>query len=269
MVEVSRERPRLRTHWGATIAAALAAAFFCAAGPAQAADDAKAILKAMTDYVASQKVISLTYDSSIEVVTPAVEKIQFTSSGDLLLSRPDKVRATRSGGYASVQLVSDGRTVTLYGENIDSYAQAEAPDSFDKLVDAMRTRLGAELPGADLLLADAFNALSADVIEAKHIGQGVVDGVECEHLAFRNMETDWQLWVEVGAKPIPHKYVITTKGTTGAPQYTLVIRNWKTDVQPAADAFVFKPKASAKKVDFKALAALDEIPPGRTEGASQ
>ncbi len=268
MVEVSRERPRLRTHWSATIAAVLAAAFFGAAGSAQA-DDAKAILKAMTDYVASQKVVSLTYDSSIEVVTPAVEKIQFTSSGDLLLSRPDKVRATRSGGYASVQLVSDGRTVTLYGENVDAYAQAEAPGSFDKLVDLMRTRLGAELPGADLLLADAFNALSADVIEAKHIGQGVVDGVECEHLAFRNMDTDWQLWVEIGPKPIPHKYVITSKGTAGAPQYTLVIRNWKTDVQPAADAFVFKPQASAKKVEFKDLRALDEVPPSRTEGANQ
>ncbi len=268
MVEVSRERPRLRARRSATIAAALAAALFCAAAPAQA-DDAKAILKAMTDYVASQKVISLTYDSSIEVVTPAVEKIQFTSSGELLLSRPDKVRATRSGGYASVQLVSDGKTVTLYGENLDAYAQAEAPESFDKLVELMRTRLGAELPGADLLLASSFEALSADVIEAKHIGRGVVDGVECEHLAFRNVDADWQIWIEVGPKPIPHKYVITSKATAGAPEYTLVIRNWKTDVQPGADAFVFKPNASAKKVDFKALASLDEVPQGTTNGAGQ
>ncbi len=38
----------------------------------------------------------------------------------------------------------------------------------------------------------------ADVLEAKHMGHGVIDGVECDHLAFRNFDTDWQLWVEVG-----------------------------------------------------------------------
>jgi hypothetical protein len=247
---------------------AVAAALVGFAIPAQA-DDAKAVLRSMTDYVASQKTISLTYDSSIEIVTPTVEKIQFTSSGDLLLSRPDKIRATRSGGYAHVLLVSDGKTVTLYGEDLNAYAQAEAPASIDKLVDVLRTRFGTELPGADLLLAASYEALSADVIEAKHIGRGIVEGVECEHLAFRTMDTDWQIWIEVGPKPIPHKYVITSKATAGAPEYALVIRSWKTDVQPAADAFVFKPSPGAKKVDFAALGPLDEVPPGMQEGMNQ
>ena len=70
------------------------------------------------------------------------------------------------------------------------------------------------------------------------IGKGVIDGVECDHLAFRNLETDWQIWIESGAKPIPRKYVITSKGIGEAPQYTLRIKDWKTEV--AADAFAFK-----------------------------
>ena len=86
------------------------------------------------------------------------------------------------------------------------------------------------IPGADLLLGNVYETLSADVIEAKHIGLGVINGVECEHLAFRNQDVDWQLWVQVGAKPIPCKYVITSKAVGMAPQYTLVIRDWKTDV---------------------------------------
>ena len=40
----------------------------------------------------------------------------------------------------------------------------------------------------------------ANVIDAKHIGRGVIDGVECEHLAFRNLDTDWQIWIEAGAR---------------------------------------------------------------------
>jgi hypothetical protein len=45
----------------------------------------------------------------------------------------------------------------------------------------------------------------AGVREAKYIGRGIIDRRECEHLAFRNHDTDWQLWVEVGEKPIPRK----------------------------------------------------------------
>jgi hypothetical protein len=99
------------------------------------------------------------------------------------------------------------------------------------------------------------------VIDAKHIGLGVIDGVECEHLAFRNLDVDWQVWIEAGARPIPRKYVITSKAVTGGPQYTLQVKDWKTD--PAtADAFTFKPPAAAKKVDFKELADIDEVPAG-------
>src|SRR5712692_6349346 len=53
------------------------------------------ILKAMSDYVTSQKTLSVTYDSDVEVITPALQKIQFTSSGQVQLSRPDKLRAAR------------------------------------------------------------------------------------------------------------------------------------------------------------------------------
>jgi hypothetical protein len=263
------ERSYFRASRGGPIVTTLAAAaLVCAVVPASA-DDTNAILKAMTSYVAGQKTISLSFDSSIEVVTPQLEKIQFASSGELSLSRPDKVRATRTGGYADIELVSDGKTATLYGKNINAYAQSSAPASIDDLVELLRSKLGAEIPGADLLLASSYDALTEDVIEGKHIGRGVVDGVECEHLAFRNMETDWQLWVEVGARPIPHKYVITSKAVAGAPQYTLVIRNWKTDVQPGADAFAFKPSGDAKKVDFAALSNLDEVPPGVPEGVKK
>jgi hypothetical protein len=238
-----------------------ATALACIAGPVKA-DDTNDILKAMTSYVASQKTISLSFDSAIEVVTPEVEKIQFASSGTLVLSRPDKLHATRTGGYADVELVYDGKTATLYGRNLNAYAQADAPASIDDMVDMLRAKLGADLPGVDLLLAASYDVLTEGVIDGKHIGRGVVDGVECEHLAFRNADTDWQLWVEVGAKPIPHKYVITSKAVAGAPEYTLVIKNWKTDEQPAADAFEFKPKPDAKKVDFAAMSGLDEVPPG-------
>jgi hypothetical protein len=173
------------------------------------ADDAARILRAMSDYVASQKTISVAFDSDIEVITPDLQKIQFTSSGQLLLSRPDKLRVGRTGGYADVELVFDGKTVTAYGKHLNAFAQVDSAGSTDQLVDRLRNEFSMEAPGADLLLSRAYDELMTDVLDAKHIGPGVIDGVECEHLAFRNQDTDWQIWVEVGPRPIPHKYVIT------------------------------------------------------------
>ena len=236
---------------------------------AQKSDDATRILKSMSDYVASQKTISLTYDSDVEVITSEVEKIQFTSSGKVLLNRPDKIRASRTGGYADVEIVFDGKTVSATGKNINAYTQFESAGSIDQLIAKLRGMNLIAAPGADLLGSRIFDDLMADVIVAKHIGQGVVDGVECEHLAFRNLEIDWQLWVEVGARPIPRKYVITSKGVGGAPQYTLRIKEWKTDVPIGADAFVFAPPQGANKVALDALTNIDEIPHGVATGAKK
>jgi hypothetical protein len=237
--------------------------------PARAEDSAAQILKSMSDYVSSQQSISLTFNSDIEVITPEIQKIQFASSGKLVLQRPDKLRANRTGGYTDVEIVFDGNTVTVLGKNIKAYAQSEVSGDVDKLVDVLRDQYSLEFPGADLLLSNPYKVLMADVLEAKHIGQGVVDGVQCEHLAFRNQDTDWQLWVEVGDHPIPRKFVITSKATAAAPQYTLLIKDWKTDAEIGADAFAFQPPAEAKKVELKALRNIDEVPPGVIKGETE
>jgi hypothetical protein len=193
-----------------------------------------------------------------------MEKIQFNSSGTLLLSRPNKVHATRTGGYTDIELFFDGKAVTLYGKNINGYLQMDAPGSIDQLIDTLRSK-GAALPAADLLESNVYDTVMPDVISAKHIGEGVVGGVECEHLAFRQQNVDWQLWVAKGAKPIPCKLVITSKDVGGAPQYTMVVRDWKTDVPADDAAFTFNPPSGSKKLGQDALADLDELPKGTPE----
>jgi hypothetical protein len=237
--------------------------------PALAEDDAARILKAMADYTAGQKSISATFDSDIEVITPELQKLQFTSSGQMRLDRPDKLRIKRTGGYTDVDMVFDGKMLSLYGNNAKSYVQADLAGTVDQLIDLLQSTSGGAMPGTDLLLTNSFDELMANVIDARHIGQGVIDGVECEHLAFRGVDTDWQIWIESGARPIPRKYVITSKTLAGAPQYSLKIKDWKSDVPADADTFVFKPPADAKKVDLNALAMMefDEVPPSTAPGA--
>ena len=231
--------------------------------------DAKAILKAMSDYVGRQQTIQLTFDSDIEIITPQLEKIQFTNSGEALVKRPNKMSAHRVGGYADVTMFFDGKTVSIYGKHINGYAQFDAPGSVDDLIHALREGHGVAMPGADLLLSNSYDLLVADVQESKHIGRGVIDGLECDHLAFRNFDTDWQIWVQVGEQPIPRKLVITSKTLNSAPQYTLRVKQWKTGMKPSPEVFAFTPPAGAQVLDHNALIELDELPPGAPQGGSQ
>src|SRR6516164_6544050 len=104
-----------------------------AAGPALAqADDANKILKAMSDYLGGQKNFSASFDSDLEVITPQIEKIQFASSGQLEISRPDKFHGIRIGGYADVEITFDGKTATIYGKHANGYVQVSVPGSVDQ-----------------------------------------------------------------------------------------------------------------------------------------
>lgn len=227
------------------------------------------LLKTMTDYVSTQSLISAALDTDIEVITPELQKIQFASSSKLHLSRPDKLRVERTGGYADVELVFDGTSLTLHGKHNKIFARQNAPGTTDQLIEKMRTELSIQAPGADLLLTNAYEALTADVIDAKYIGHGVIGGIECDHLAFRNEDTDWQIWIERGSTPIPRKLVITSKAVTAAPQYTLVIRDWATDAKFSPDTFSFKAPDDAKELAISELRDLDEVPAGVVKGEPQ
>ena len=231
--------------------------------------DPKAILKAMSDYVSSQSTIELTFDSDIEVITPQLEKLQFASSSETLVSRPDKLRAHRVGGHADVSLAFDGKTVRIYSKSLDGYAQVEAPGTLDNLFEALRAGHGVALPFADLLTSNPYAILIAGVEEAKYMGRGIIDGVTCEHLAFRNFDTDWQIWVEAGDRPVPRKMVITSKTMAAAPQYSIRVKAWKTGVTPAPDAFTIVPPPTAKRLDPNALADLDELPQDAPKGGAK
>ena len=155
-----------------TLAALLTVAAGVASVSAAHADEAtaKSLFKAMSDYLAGQKAISLEYDSNLEIITTQKEKIGIASSGTVTLNRPDKVRATRTGGFADVELVFDGKTLTMLVKNENAYAQAEEPGTIDHLVDELRDKYHRPVPAADLLMSDPYQQLIPLVVEAKDQG---------------------------------------------------------------------------------------------------
>jgi hypothetical protein len=209
---------------------------------------AKSLFKAMSDYMAAQKAISLEYDSTLEVVAGQDQKLAVASSGTVTLNRPDKLHATRTGGFANVELVFDGKTLTVLDRNANASAQVDAAGTIDRLVDELRDKYHRPMPAADLLMSDPYSELMPLVVDAKDLGSGVIRGLECDHLAFRTEDVDWQIWIAQGDRPYPCRYVITSKKVAGSPQYTIDVRTWKTGAE-VASAFRVEIPAGAKKLN--------------------
>ena len=93
--------------------------------------DAKRLLKAMSDYTASQKAISFGFDATLEVITNDNQKLALASSGNITLNRPNKIRATRAGGHADIEMLFDGNTLTLFGSGANLYTQISVPGTID------------------------------------------------------------------------------------------------------------------------------------------
>jgi hypothetical protein len=123
MEKLSRKIREVFVAGVSALALTLVAGIATSPGAVAGEEEAKALLKAMTDYMAAQKAISFDFDAILEVVTEDKQKLALASSGAVALSRPDKIRARRSGGFADIETVFDGTTKESYGTADSSCAR--------------------------------------------------------------------------------------------------------------------------------------------------
>ncbi len=232
-------------------------------GARAAEADAMALLKGMTSYVSAQQELSFRFDADLEVVTSDQQRLTLASSGSVSLDRPGRIRFSRSSGFADLESVFDGSTFTLLGKNANVYMQVPIKGSLETLVDELKDKYRRPLPAADLLLPKAYAELTEGVTDVKDLGSGVVGGVECDHLAFRKKDVDFQIWIAQGDRPYPCRYVITSRTVPGSPQYSIQVSDWKTGSAAVGQNFSFVPPAGARAIshdELKTIKSMGELP---------
>jgi hypothetical protein len=236
----------------AAIAAVAGLSLAVLAQPAGIAPEAKQLLKASTDFLAGQKQFSADTRNTLEVVLKSGQKVEFNHTAQQSVQRPNKLRAERTGDLVNQVFVYDGKSLTLHTPQDNAYAQVAAPDTLEAMLEFARTKLDIVAPAGDLLDKNVYDILMDGVTDGFVVGKAVIEGVRCDHLAFRAPHVDWQIWIQEGAQPLPRKFVITTRDLPNAPQFAVTITQW--NLKPTFDAqtFTFTPPAGAKKVDFVA-----------------
>jgi hypothetical protein len=88
------------------------------------------------------------------------------------------------------------------------------------------------------------------VTEGTVVGQAVIEGVVCDHLAFRAPDVDWQIWIQQGAQPLPRRILITTLDLPNAPQFAVTVTRWNLEPSFDAQTFTFTPQAGVKQIEL-------------------
>lgn len=231
-------------------AAAASFALAAQAQPAGISPEAQRLLKASTDFLASQKEFSVETRNTLEVVLKSGQKIEFNHVARMSAQRPNKLRVERTGDLVDQVFIYDGKSLTLYNPQEKVFAQVAAPDTLEAMLEFARTKLDIVAPAGDLINKNAYAILMDGVTDGFVVGKAVIEGVRCDHLAFRAPHVDLQVWVQEGAQRLPRKMVITTRDLPNAPQFGVTVTKWDPKPSFNAQTFAFTPPAGAKKVDF-------------------
>ncbi len=212
--------------------------------------DAIAALEKMGAYLRTLRSFGVHAAVTTEDVMDDGEKVQSTSTLDLVAARPNRLRLEIADERQPRTLYYDGKTFTMWAPRVKFYATVAAPPTILELADTLDDKYDLELPFVDLFRWGTPESDVAAITQATDIGPSAVNGVTCEQYAFRQEGLDWQVWIQNGDFPLPLRLVLTTTSDDARPQHTSAY-TWNLAPSFSDKAFAFTPPADAKKISFE------------------
>ena len=156
----------------------------------------------MTRFLDGLPQFSVKTSSTLEDLHASGHRVDYELAANVVVKRPDRLRAMRVGGVMDQRFYYDGKTLTLYNPGEKVYATEKAPPTVEKTIDFARETVGIMLPAADLLYRGAFPLLTQDLTLAAVVGKSVIDGVKLDHLLFSRPGVDFQIWIAEGSQAL-------------------------------------------------------------------
>ena len=211
-------------------------------------------LQQMCDYLKNLQQFSVQAEITEDVLLTSGQRIQYCRSVEASVRRPDRMRAESVGDTDNRQIIYDGKTITLMDRGKNFYTTIPAPPELDAALEHGVQAFNLRAPLADLIYTKSYEYLTEGALSGFYVGLSKVQGVPCHHLAFREKDIDWQIWIEDGQTPVPRKFLITDKKAQGL-QFTAVFTKWNTSPQLEDGLFTFVAPEKAEKIDILPAAA--------------
>jgi hypothetical protein len=212
--------------------------------------DAMAILEEAVNFLESLDSFEIKGKAIFDVIQEDGQRLQFEKSTRVVVQRPDKlyVERVRDDGHVR-KFWYDGSQASILNVGKNAYAQLKAPETIDGMLDMFEGLLKEPHPLADLLYSNLDPLLDLPE-EAFLVGPSTVGNFVCDHLAFRNADLDWQIWVQNGETPFIRKVVITYRNQPGIPQFVSYLQSWRILGQINQEVFLFTPPENAERLSI-------------------
>ena len=216
-------------------------------------------LQKMGGFLRTLKTYEVSFKVSKDEVLDSGQKVMVDGASELTVQAPDHFHFSTKIDEANrdLQFFYDGKTFTIYGNTNKFYATVPAPATIHELLDVAEERYDIDLPIRDLFSWGTDRADVAAIQSAIYIGPTKIDGVPCDHFAFRNADVDWQIWIQQGETPVPRKLVITTMDQEEHPQFVSNM-NWNLSPKINNKLFTFVPPKDAHKIEFAVVEVVTE-----------
>ena len=225
----------------------------------QVEEQAKEVLSRFVTHLTNLKQLRVTAEFGFDVLQETGQMIEFGSHQEITVQRPDHFRidlSRRDGVHGFV--VYDGKELVLSNPEQGVYAKVPFKGEIDDAFDFLGDELQRPVPLRDLFASDLRDIMIEKIDAALYLGESTVGGVLCDHLAMRNENSDFQLWVAQGDQPLLHRIVITYKNEEGHPQFWAQFLNWELSPEITGKGFSYVPPKGVERIPF---AVLDEEVP--------
>ncbi len=210
---------------------------------------AVAILRSAAEQIRNAPVFAVAAETGFDVVQSTGQKIEFGGRFVATIQRPDRARMTnqRRDGVR-MEFVCDGNDMWMYSPDHDVYGRQPQPGDIDACFNCLIDELGVSTPLSTLFSSEFGASLDDGLVSCYLVGEALIDGRLCYHIAARNDYADYQVWVEKGDVPLLRRIVISYREEPGHPQYWAQFREWDFAVKPAPGTFIFQPPAGAERI---------------------
>lgn len=238
----------------------LFALLFLASPPALAlerniAPEAEDVLKGMCDFMANIQSYTVRTNLLEDRVYPNGMKIKHGGASSIAINKPAQLRADAVGYETDRLTIINGTKMVILNRASGIFQEIEVPEGLAPTMDFLLEKYDVNIPTADLLTEDPYTAISSGIITGEYVGLEQFRGIPSHHLAFRQLEVDWELWIADGENSLPLRIVITDKTQVGHPQYMLELYDW--DLTPAFDEETFSLSPSDGAVAGEVLLLID------------
>jgi hypothetical protein len=220
-----------------------------ACGSSEPATDAdrlargRQLVQQMSARLAAANAVTATTTETRDRVRAGGRKETLSQTGVYTMRRPDRFYAKMSGGLG-LESWYNGKTVTIASHPEKVFAQAPMPDTIDRTLDALAERYDMALPLSDLFYASPEKALLSDRATGGYVGREQVGGTPCVHLAFKDVGTEWELWLPEQGEPLPKRFRVVQTRRTGQPVTDVTFTEW--NLAPSITDATFVPKVPAE-----------------------